>query len=140
MKRPVGILIVAVIVTLGSTLLSNTQGAESPSAGTFSKPPVPGIVRPNPNVQPGPQFLLQKITELEKKVGDLQQEVQFLKTHRHPYEKTRLPSGCGWMNISNFLYQIEHNPDFKTKCGLLVGSTTPDGVTGLPGITDKPVK
>jgi len=139
MKLQIALLMLAVVVTLGSPLISDTQGGEAPSVGGFKQPTLPGKVRPDPNLQPGPQFLLQKITALEKKVGDLQQEVQFLKNHRHPYEKTRIPTGCGWMSISNFLYQIDHNPGFKSDCGLFVGSTKPDGVTSLPGMTDKPV-
>ncbi len=125
MKFPVGILIVIVVAAFGSGMISDTLGRAASSTGEFKQPTQPEIVRPDPNLEPGTRFLLQKITALENEVGTLKEEVQFLKTHRHNHKKTAIPGGCGWMSVSNFLFQIEKNPNFKTDCGLILGSATP---------------
>jgi len=125
MKLPAGILILTVAAIFGNGLITDTLNRAASSSGAIKQPTQPGIVRPNLNIEPGPQFLLQKNTALEKEVGTLKEEVQRLKTHRHYYEKTRIPVGCGWMNLNNLFYRVEHNPKFKTDCGLTLGSTTP---------------
>ena len=126
MKLSAGILMFTVVATLGSSLIWDTLSRAASSSGGLNQQTRPGIVRPDSKlVEPGPRFLLQKITALEKEVGTLKEEVQRLKTHRHHHEKTRIPGGCGWMNLNNFFYQAEHNPKFKTDCGLTLGSTTP---------------
>ena len=123
MKFPVGIFIFTVVAAFGSTVITDTQGAEPSTGGGFKQRP--GMTIPDANLEPSPRFLLQKITALEKEVGNLKEEVQFLNAHRHNHKRTAIPGGCGWMSVSNFLFQIEKNPTFKTDCGLILGSTTP---------------
>lgn len=126
MKLSAGFLIVTTVITLGGSFLLDTFSRAASSSGGLTQPSRPNLIRPDSTLsEPGPQFLLQKITALEKEVGTLREEVKLLQTHRHHHKKTALPGGCGWMSVSNFLFQAENNAKFKQDCGLILGSTTP---------------